>query len=96
MIGKCWTVDRWSQAPQEITIVKETAKTYTESIVSSWDGKPHEYKRMKDSNNVFATWIEAKAWMVQNAMDNLDYAKQEVDRLRSKLETIKALKEPKE
>jgi hypothetical protein len=95
MIGECWEVDRWSKEPKAILILRETAcQIVVESV--GWRGEKREQKCMKRGRNIFATWTEAKAWMVDAAANSLKYAKQEVDRRRSELERIKALKEPKD
>jgi hypothetical protein len=90
MIGECWEVDRWSREPKAIKIIRETAKTAT--IAETRWGKMEEVKIRTDNRNIFATWEEAKAWMVKHAEEALEYAKREVDRKRSELEVIKALK----
>jgi len=92
MIGECWQVDRWNKTPQKITIVKETEDTFT-TAKKDWQGTMREWKSMKASTNIFATWDAAKAWMIEQAEESLEYAKREVDRKRSELETIKQLHE---
>lgn len=89
MIGECWEVDKWSREPRAIKIIRETAKT---AIIESRWGDKHEEKIRTDNRNIFPTWEEAKAWMVKHAEEALEYAKREVDRKRSELEVIKALK----
>jgi len=92
MIGKCWKVDRWCRKPEPIDIVRETEKCYF-FMVTGWKNKQEERRELKDGHNVFATWDEAKAWMVSDAAKTLEYAKQEVDRRRSELEAVKAMKQ---
>jgi transcription initiation factor TFIIIB Brf1 subunit/transcription initiation factor TFIIB len=92
MVGKCWKVGQWSRRPEPIEIVRETEKCYF-FMVTDWRNKQEERRELKDGNNIFATWEEAKAWMVSSAEKSLEYAKQEVDRKRSALEVIKVMKQ---
>lgn len=91
MIGECWEVTRWSHAPEKIKIISETEKTYTEEKID-WNKKPYTSRSMKAGKHVFATWDEAKAFMVSYAEEALEAAKRNVDRARSVLEVAKALK----
>jgi hypothetical protein len=91
MIGNCWKVDRWAREPEPIEIVRETDKCYF-TMYTRWKGKPEERRELKQGHNIFATWDDAKAFMVSEAESALDYAKREVDRKRSALEAVKALK----
>jgi hypothetical protein len=93
MTGKCWQIDRWVIEPRAIIITKETEKTFTTES-KDWRGDTRESKHMKASTNIFATWADAKAFLVQLAETALECAKQEVDRKRSALEEAKALKDP--
>lgn len=43
-------------------------------------------------NNYFASWDEAKSFLVEKAETGLAHAKRKVDMARSRLETVKALK----
>jgi hypothetical protein len=95
MIGDCWEVDRWTEEPKKIKIIKETEKMAVIETVG-WRGEKRENKVMKRGHNIFSTWEEAKQYLVNSAMKSLDYAKQEVDRRRSALELAKALKPKKE
>lgn len=92
MIGDCWVVDRWSRKPEPIRIIAETEKTITIERID-WRGMAQKTKGMKRCHNIFATWEDAKAWMIKDAEDRLFSAKQEVDRRRSDLELKKALKQ---
>jgi hypothetical protein len=47
---------------------------------------------MKRGRNIFATWDEAKLFMIQQAEESLEYVKRNVDSARSALEVAKALK----
>jgi hypothetical protein len=91
MIGNCWKVDRWSRNPLPIEIKRETDKCYF-FMCSGWKGAPEERRELKRGNNIFGSWEDAKAYMIAEAEKSLEYAKQEVDRKRSALEVVKAMK----
>jgi len=65
-------------------------------MATGWKNKQEERRELKNGHNIFATWEEAKAYMFSQAEKELDYAKQEVDRKRSNLETVKAMKQASE
>lgn len=93
MIGNCWKVTRYSRKPEPIEIIRETEKTYTYLANSFFSNRIEERREAKRGNSIFSTWDETKAYMVSQAEDALEYAKQEVDRKRSALEVVKALKQ---
>lgn len=92
MIGDCWTIN-YSGNIVPIKIIKETEKTILVERIRSYDNRVCQERRMKRAVPLFATWDEAKAYVVKRAEDSLEGAKRRVDQARSALEVAKALKQ---
>jgi len=79
MTGKCWEVGKYDSEPQPVEVVKETEAKV--SIKETWFGEQiRQSWRMKRGLHLFATWEEARAYIVEIARTKRDIAVRELAR----------------
>jgi biotin synthase-related radical SAM superfamily protein len=94
MTGECWEVTSYGREPDPISIVSETEKSII--VRKVWREIVSQSRRMKNGMNLFATWPEAKAYIVSRAEMSLEYAKEQVAQRQAELEAARALMQKEE
>jgi hypothetical protein len=89
-----WLVEIWDDKPQKVEVVKQTEKTVTLRKSHPYDGKPYDRKMVNP--DIFDTFDQAKAFMVQKQEDRLKSLRLQLDRENGKLGQLKGLKNPDE
>jgi hypothetical protein len=75
-----------------VKVVKETDKTYTVEEVD-YRGKPRERRVMRSSSPLFDTFDEAKGYLVDLKIKDIEFQRKHLERLNGELGTLKGLKE---
>lgn len=88
-----YTPHAWEPEVEAVEVVKQTAQTVT-VLESEWNGKRRERKRM-NNGDYFDTWEQAKAAMVEQARQNVERSKNELQRRRTRLGQLEAMQPPK-
>jgi hypothetical protein len=81
---------KWASSIQSLAVVSETLHTV---IVSERYGTARIFKRTKDSA-VFDTWREAHLYMLNNALRELEAAKQKLHGAKLKARRIRDMEKP--